>query len=160
MSTTTNYATNGVVRKVDLYVQGALNFDSTTRQQVYPTLAVEQGGQVCAGIVKLAQKALNTLMSYDIFYDPSWGTGFSTLIMSGNSHLIRREFNSFIVSALNLVLQELRDQETETTPADEKVQGLHMLSWSITTDALRCSIQVVSAATTSVIIVVPISVVP
>lgn len=160
MSTTTNYTTNGVTRKVDLYTQGVFNFNRDSMQQLNPSMGVSQGGYVCAGVVKLAQKAVNTLLNYDLFYDTAWGTALSALLMAGNMTTVRREFAAFMGAALNGVVQQLSEQYTSTTPLDEQLDGFRMTSWTVYLDTVTVNLQLVTKNHVKLDIVVPISVVP
>lgn len=164
MKTTTNYtatvAQTAVTRKVDLYVQGLLNFESDGTQQLAPSLLTASGGSVCAGIVKLAQKVYNTLMSYDIAYDRDWGTALSPLMMTTNIGLIRREFSDFMTLALAGITDQIRAQETTDMPDDERVRVLSLADWGLYGDYLKALIYVTSMSGDAITLVVPISVVP
>lgn len=164
VNTTTNYTVTksgkAVTRKVDLYVQGVMNFGSTGLQQMFPTLGVEQGGSVCAGIVKLAQKAFNTLMNYSPMYDYDWGTALTALLVAGSPALFRRDLATFMTSALEGVITQLQEQETVNTPDDERIRDFIMTDWYINRDTLLIALKVVSQKQEVTALVIPISIVP
>lgn len=173
MSTTTNYTTtvfnstsyvaSSVVRKVDLYIMGMFNFSSDQAQKTSPTLAVETGGKVCAGMVKLAQKVVQTLLTFDVVYETAdWGNSLSSLLLNGVGHQIQSDFSSFMNSALGRVTDQIQGQETDDMPDDERLQDVTMTDWSFDrpNGRLTASLQVVTRLNTVMPIVVPISVVP
>lgn len=162
MATTTNYTSNGVTRKVDLYVMGAFNFDSRAVQPTSMSMGSETGGQVCAGIVKLAQKVVNYLMSLGVFYDRQWGTGLSGVLLTYSQFQISQEFPSVITSVLSSTLTALQLQELDTDPLDERISSLALVSWNLDQPAgkLTLNLQLGSQSGDLTPIVVPISIVP
>lgn len=162
MATTTNYTTNGVSRKVDLYVMGAFNFNSQSTQPLAPTLGAESGGQVCAGVVKVAQKIVSYLLTLAIPYDDGWGTAITASLVYSNQYQIQQLFPTVMISAISDMVKNLTAQETDTTPLDERISQVSMEDWSLDGHngilKVSLSLRVQSGLTTN--IVVPISIVP
>jgi hypothetical protein len=162
MPTTTNYTLNGAARKVDLYIMGAFDFSKSAVQKTSPTLAVESGGQVCTGMVKLAQKVVSDLLSCNLHYDVDWGTNMTQLIMGTSLAKVQKQFNLALSVILDNIVNQLRSAETSDMPDDEKIQTVELKRLVVTRSEGKASLSlnVVSMTQEIMPIVVPISVVP
>jgi len=162
MSTTTNYTLNGGVRKVDLYIMGPYSFKESTLQLTKPTLASAGGGQVCAGIVKLAQKVVGVLLSYNLYYDLDWGTQLFPFILSGNGAQVHRLLPALMAGATAAVVAQIRGSEPFNLPDDERIGNFRMTDY--TYDRLGGRVSVVLGVTSrsneQISVVTPISIVP
>jgi hypothetical protein len=150
------------VRKVDLYVMGAFNFGSSARQRTSPSLVVEKGGQVCAGAVKLAQRMLITMMAYNVYYDPTWGTTLLRIVSSCAPQAIMPYLQQSMALIINNTVSQLQAQETDDMPADEKIDHAYMddAAYDRGLGKLSLSIILVSQSKENIPLTVPISVVP
>ena len=164
MATTTNYTKSGATRKVDLYVMGRFDHSSGERQLTQPSISVPSGGFVCAGIVKLAQKIIITILSVRVAYDPEWGTVLTHLVLSGgnNNGTIQENFAYVMSDALDKTKAALKQEENPLTQLDERISELLLEDWRFFNG--RTGISVVISLTTmsneTVEIVVPISIAP
>jgi len=160
--TTTNYTIDGVVRKVDLYAMGPFNFEYSEVQRTNPTLAVESGGRVCSGIVKLAQKVVNTILAYNVYYDFDWGTKLSAFIMAGNTSQIAGVLGVLLADITELVTTQLRSAEQTTLPADERIGVLRVEDYAYirAQSKVTVSFNLRSQSGEQITLVVPISIVP
>ena len=116
MSVTTNYTLNGAARKVDLYVMGAFDFTSSAVQKTAPTLSIETGGQVCTGMVKLAQKVVSLLLSYDVFFDSTWGTRLTPFILAGSLNQVQRTLDRTLSIVIENTVSQIRNVEDTSMP--------------------------------------------
>lgn len=167
MSTTTNYSAvtpsgQAVTRKVDLYIMGDLNFGSSTLQKTAPSLSVDTGGKVCAGLAKLAQKTLLVLLSYSIYYDFDWGTGLYRALLSGNFTGLQRNLGPLLAAYIDIASRQIISAQTSDMPPDETLFRLQMNEFTIdrANQKIILSLSVVSNSKDVTTIVVPITVVP
>ena len=165
MSTTTNYTRDdveGQLRKVDLYMMGPLSFGDQSMQATAPTLNVETGGQVCAGIVKLAQKVVSVLLSYNVYYDFDWGTRLFPFIAAGSAGNIRAILGPLLADAAESVVNDIRSGETEDMPSDERIKNLYSQDfiYDKASSSVIVMLDVLSQADIVTAIVVPVSIVP
>lgn len=163
MSVTTNYTTStNKVRKVDLYVMGEFNFGVQSVQKTNPTLGTSSGGKVCAGTTKLAQKVVQTLLSYDVLYDGDWGTALSGMLLMGNMSMINQRISQLMATSIGRVTQQLQEQETIDTPDDERLLVLVLKGVNVqrSNGSIQVFLQLATQSRTTVDIIVPIAIVP
>ena len=119
-------------------------------------------GKVIAGIQKLVQKVLLMLFTDagSVTYDPSFGTGFMPYVRGG---LLRDEAD--IVATFNqaiLVIQERLELDASAdTPDDETLESVEVtdVDVDLTQGLLKLGATLTTAADTSVVVIIPITLV-
>jgi len=162
---TTNYTYTDVnvqLRKVDLYIMGQPNIIPNVVQKSAPTLNVETGGQICAGIVKLSQKVVNVMLSYNVYYDFDWGTKLFPFIISGSATNIQAVLGTLLAAVAESVVSDISSGETDDAPLDELIKDMYSRSFTYSKADSRVVVffDIVSQADIVTSIVVPISTVP
>jgi len=162
MATSTNYSVNGRIRRVDLYVMGALDFGSGDTQLTSPSMQATAGGRVCAGIVKLAQKVCIELLTYLPMSDLDWGTDIGLLVRQPNASIIRSSIGDTASAAVKKVMTDIIAEERAWLPDDERLLQVALLGWSIdnATQKIKIDVSVTNRNFESLPIVIPISIVP
>jgi len=152
---TTNYSG----RKIDICILGDLPYAADSSGEVTTTLDLGIGGQLCAGIVKLLQKVLIALLTYNYRYDPAWGTSLPEALTRGNLTTALNVINAEVPIVLEAVSELLRRQEFLETPLDERIDRLD-LAGEVTADydtgTISMGIRVTTLQGTTNQIVVPL----
>lgn len=152
-SVTTEYAG----RTIDvLAFAGAVPGHDTLVSQV---LALPgQGGQICTGVVKLAQRFLLELLTpvSSLLYLPTRGTDFLPQALQG---ALRTPAAVMVAlsAALVDVQKNLQAEETGLEPLDERYASASVLSVAVASGQVSVSIQVNSLAGSSRTIILPLS---
>lgn len=115
------------------------------------------GGQVCVGIVKLAQWFVTTLLTRvdSVRFRPGIGTSFYTKLMAGQ---LRTETDVFV--AFGFAVGDLKAQartiETTTTPRDEQFADAVLLSVAVLPGYAQLHVSLRSKAGDSRTMILPI----
>ena len=142
-----------------LAFEGAKAFGSALLDQ---TLALEgEGGKVCAGIQKLAQRFLIELFTErgTLTYQPTRGTDFMTRAKQGSLRTSQDVLAAFSAALVD-VRRNLQAEESEDEPDDERYQDANILSVFTQPGEIKISLEVFSLAGSSRKVIFPISVVP
>lgn len=149
METTTNYSN----KPIDILAfQGV---QSIGMASLAPDLFAK-GGSVCTGIQKLIQEWVILMMTPkgSIRFYPQRGTDFYNDIMQSFNE--NDAYCSFLISNAETI-DQLKEEETDNTPEDEKIKSVELNSLSIKEDCLSLSVTITSEAGTSSTLVLPIS---
>lgn len=115
------------------------------------------GGQACAGILKLAQWFVATLLKEQgsMPFDPTSGTTFYTKLASGRLRTAADVFVAFGF-AVGDVQAQAKALETAATPADEQFAGAVLDRVEVGNGGVRLHVTLSSAAGTSRAVLLPI----
>jgi hypothetical protein len=156
VSTVTDYADRTV--DVSAFHGVAASGEIRLDQSLFTDIS---SGLVITGIQKLAQRFLLELLTRtnSLRYLPARGTSFMTAARTG---LIRTEFDAFtyFAVALGTVETNLRAEEAETDPADERFDSAELAQIAFLPGHLKLYISLLSAAGTERKIILPISTTP
>lgn len=148
-----------VGRTVDM-----LLYDSPTEPftqqpvQMLPGLVQPGGsGALTTGIQKLAQRFLLELLTVrgSLRYLPNRGTSFMAELRSGQLRTSSDVVAAF-ARAEHYAKGQLRREQAETDPADERYQQAELLSATHTGDRLSLRIRIVSDAGSDAVIIYPL----
>lgn len=155
MARTTNYDNRRV--SLSIYSSG-FNYQSDAEQAAPTTLNGENGGFVCAGIVKLCQSVLVFLLSDDVVFDPQWGSAIPRY-MDGSVQSLSTDIENILENAFSETIRQLQFNERDDAPDDERIQGISLRNWSFIEEGtgITVSIQVTSAAGESRDLVIPLN---
>jgi hypothetical protein len=148
-------------RKVDvLAFVGARPTGSQLLQQ--DLLRPLEGGQVCVGVQKLAQRWLIEFLTIrgSMKYKPDRGCDFMREV---RSQALRTESDVYaaFMAARSQVANNLRAEDLATDPADERYAGAELLSVVIRPDrTVVLTVEITSAAGTSRKVILPLTVGP
>jgi len=133
-------------------------------QQLDQTFGIDdgQGGNVCAGFPKLAQKVLTLMLTYDHYYDPYWGSEFGRVVSAQTLQEAERRAREYYAIAISDVTRLLRSQEDYTTPIDERIYTLELagLTADSSTGKLDVSFKVTAISGHATVMQMPIPIVP
>ena len=162
METVSNYTIGTRVRRVDLYVMGPLDFASSESQLTAQTMGADIGGRVCAGIVKVAQKVVVTMLANNVVNDSSWGTSLGSLLLSGKLGTIKSELGAVLEAGVKYTQSSLIAEEDVNLPDDERISELTLLTWDmdVYNSLLNVSVSVSTRNYETLPIIVPIPIVP
>ena len=118
-------------RKVDLCFTPFLNVGSGQEQETVMTLGEENGGYVCAGHVKLAQKVLFLLLSPRFYVTRDGQIALYSLLKRSTMYYIRTLFEATFIDAATEVQRFIQAQETDDDPPDERLAQITLVSWDI-----------------------------
>lgn len=156
MARTTNYDN----RRVSLSIySSSFNYYSDAEQLAPTTLNGDQGGFVCAGIVKLCQSVLVFLLSDDLIFDSTWGSAIPRY-MSGSVQYFAQNIENVMSAAFTETKREMQHYQRDDAPADEQLSDLSLLSWDLMPDGtgITMTIQVTSVAGEQRNVVVPLNI--
>lgn len=119
------------------------------------------GGFGIAGYAKLVQRFLMELLTElgSVSFDSNKGTNFLTDARLGKWRTSRDVAQSFAAAELT-ARQNLKADETPTTPADEVYSSASLLSASVNGDQVVIHVQITNGAGQSGVQLVPISLIP
>lgn len=146
------------------YIGRSVDVAAWTGQQasgdtfVTPALASPgNSGEVCTGIVKLMQRwQLEFLtISGTILFLPDRGCDFMYLLRSGQLQTTIDVEQAFYLSASQVKLN-LTAEDTPTTPLDEQLASVSLLSVTLSADTLDLYVSLVSQAGESRVVILPI----
>ena len=117
-----------------------------------------QGGEVCTGIIKLAQRWLLEFMTEtgSMLYTPDRGCDFLTQLRTGQLRTTNDVQQAFAMSAVQVQLN-LWAEDPATAPDDELLASATLLSLTITGATLQLYIELLSQAGTTRIVVLPLA---
>lgn len=122
-----------------------------------------EGGRVCAGVVKLAQRWVLTFLQEagSVPYRPAAGTGFVTALRTGGLRTESDVRRAFAV-AERLVRRQLAAAEAAADPADERIDRADLDGVSVAPGAGLVTVRatVVSAAGAARAVVLPLPLTP
>lgn len=121
-----------------------------------------EGGQVCVGIQKLAQRWLIEFLTIrgSMKYKPDRGCDFMQEVRSQSLRTENDIYSGFLASR-SQVAANLRAEDVETDPADERYAGSELLSVVIRPDrTMVLTVEITSAAGTSRKVILPLTVGP
>lgn len=128
--------------------------------QLQPFLVNEDSsGEICTGIVKLAQRFLLELLTErgSIKHQPSRGCQFMTLLQSGKARTTADLQAIFALAELE-IRTNLHADELADDPDDERYAGATLIGTTVTPGRVIIGIRIASVAE-SVKVVLPISIV-
>lgn len=124
-------------------------------------LVARQGGEICTGMQKLAQRFLLELFTEtgSLKYQPTRGCYF---MKQANGGELRTPFDVYAAFSAALVSIEtnLLLDETELDPADELYASAEVLALTLAGDTVSITIKLTSQAGTSREVILPITTVP
>ena len=157
MSTVADYAG----RTVDMLALQTLGnrFLDTDIAKSQTLVRTDDGGMLIAGIQKLAQRVLITLLTSvgSKIYDPAFGTQFIPDARAGNWRTIADVTQSFYSARLD-VARQLAAEQLASDPLDEIYNGMTLTDVVLSSDMIRLSIDLTSLAGTTYTVLAPITV--
>jgi len=114
---------------LNIYGKG-FNYYSDAEQPVTTTLNGETGGFVCAGIAKLCQSVLITLLSDNVIFDPQWGSELPRYVTGGSASVLGANIGSIMSMSFSSVIGQLRRNERADAPNDERIKTLTLTKWA------------------------------
>lgn len=147
-------------RKVDM-----LAFDDAKASgEALVTQALLQpnsGGALTTGINKLVQRFILELLTErgSLQYQPDRGTFFMTQFRSGIIQTSQALFSAFSTAEVDLK-KNLKLEESDSDPADERYDSSELLNASLDGDRANLSIKVVSRAGESITFIYPLRIAP
>lgn len=129
------------------------------RELLQALVGPDDGGSVVTGIQKLAQRVLIILLTRvgSMTYLPLLGTTFMSDAQQGSWRTTADIELSFNSSKLDL-LRQLRAEELDTDPLDERIDTVVMLSAAFNAGDATAQIMVLSAAGSELVFIAPIPV--
>lgn len=133
--------------------------DATKQVELSQTLA-DEGGEICTGIQKLAQKWLLEMLTMQgsMPFLPTRGTTFLTAAFQGRLQTELDVRTAFALAAAD-IKDNLSKDYTDNTPDDERLESSTLLSVTINPDGLAISVRLLSLAGTTRAVILPIGVV-
>jgi hypothetical protein len=122
-------------------------------------VATTDGGLLCTGIQKLAQRWLIEFLTPAgaLRYVPARGCAFLAQLFSGAFRTAVDVRQAFSASAVVIQIN-LQAEDTATSPLDEILDSANFVNAVIDGDQLSLTIQIISAAGTSVQLILPVTV--
>ena len=150
---TENYTYNGTLaRKVDLYIMGTPTLESGKDLLAPLTFQSATGGRVSAGIAKLMQRVVITLLSSNILYETGWGNSFSKYAIAGTAN----EVTKILYRAVDKTAQLLAEPITDEKPMDEQLAQLSVVSVDVSRGSISIVLNVATNAGVAVDLVLPL----
>lgn len=117
----------------------------------------EEAGVICVGVQKLAQRFVLEFLTVlgSIPYDASRGCRFPLLLMQGALRTETDVFTEFDFSMID-VSRNLRGEEADDMPDDERFAGAELENVSILPGFLQLTTRVLSLAGTSRKVILPL----
>lgn len=121
----------------------------------------DQSGRICTGIQKLSQRwALEFLTEIGSMpYRPERGCDFMTLVRKGRFRSQADIISAFNSSAL-LITRNLRNEETDAMPDDERFDSAELLSAAILADYMYLRVMIMSRAGDGRAVILPVETLP
>ena len=147
-------------RKYDYLAFRGVSVDGDTKLGL-ALYSEDTSGQICTGIQKLAQRwALEFLTEQGSMPGkPERGCDFMTLVRQGR---LRTQFD--VISAFNtanlFVTRNLRNEETDAMPADERFATAEILSVAVLPGYVNLRVMISSRAGEARAVILPISTLP
>lgn len=149
-----------VTRKYD--VLAFQKVDGATTGQVGMALyADDNSGRICTGIQKLSQRwALEFLTEIGSMpYRPDRGCDFMALVRRGRFRTQADIIGAFNASAL-LVSRNLRNEETDDMPDDERLDAAELLAAAVVSGYLYLRVMIMSRAGDGRAVILPVETLP
>jgi hypothetical protein len=156
---TTNYSG----RKIDIDILGTTGvLSAKTPATLSFGLANKDGGKVITGIAKAMQKVLILLLTYQKFYDITWGNDLPLYVYKTNLQVATLKIGNLFSTFASDVIALLATQYTNDTPSDERIAALTLESLVVDANVgsilMTIRLTVESGITTK--LVVPINKIP
>lgn len=121
----------------------------------------ESSGEICAGIQKLAQRWVLEFLTEtgSILAEPERGCDFMTIVRQGRMRNVLNVRTAFSAADLD-IRRNLRNEEYEGMPADERFNSAELLNTAILAGFMRLDVKINSVAGTSRKIIVPVATLP
>ena len=154
MPTTTDYTD----RTRDLCIYTNFDWADAAMQAVDISLNGIEGGLICSGTVKLAQKVLIALLSYGSAYDTVPSSLLAEYLQTGESRPAR--LYSAITIAFTQTKAYINNNLPDDAPDDERVSSIKLVEWNYDRAAgsLDIEIEVYSVGGSNFPLLIPLNV--
>lgn len=130
-------SSNYVGRNIDLCV-----FDTSDKPGIQDVnIGLYPNGKLISGPYKTVQRFMKALMTSlgSIPSDPTYGSEFSTLLMSGQLHTTLEFTTQFYIAAPS-ILAYIENNQSDDTPNDERIRSVQLTSVAVISDSLTMNV--------------------